>query len=199
MRQSITRFAPDAVISMALLSLVLTPGCGSGPTSNCHSGCRAGYPGDSASYRRNAGHTGSPRYRPRAGYAPRPVRPGSASYPHHARDGDLASAGDPPRYGGAAAAHSHPGRRHPAAHGIPGGSDRNRGHADADPRQHRRRNRARARTRTTAQRRQLANPRQNLRRPHRRLRRKPGHRVRNQHQPAHPHLPMLPGPKFAVH
>ena len=33
MRQSITRFAPAAVISMALLSLVLTPGCGSGPAS----------------------------------------------------------------------------------------------------------------------------------------------------------------------
>ena len=31
MRQSITRFAPAAVISMALLSLVLTLGCGSGP------------------------------------------------------------------------------------------------------------------------------------------------------------------------
>ena len=64
------------------------------PAAYCHSGCRAGYPGSSASYRSNAGHPGSARY---------PNRP-RASYPPRTRDGDPASADDPHRYGHAAAA-----------------------------------------------------------------------------------------------
>ena len=108
------------------------------PVVHSHSGCRASYPGGSAGYRSNAGHSISDRYpsrpcyRPRAGYPPRPVHPGSNRYPHRARDGDCprhpGSPRYPHRYGCAAAAHSHPGRNRCRA-----AARRNSRHSDADP------------------------------------------------------------------